>query len=76
MNSYLIGLEVGGTMECPTLTIQDIEVIQAETRQDAINHYNEKNDCHYFYATCLAEKVNDVVCIINRKISYSWVDKL
>ncbi len=60
--SYLVALRVGGIMEDPKIHYEAHQVIRARTPDDAVNLYNTKNSCSYFYGHCLGE-------IIGGKIS-------
>ena len=76
MNKYLVALSVGGLMEMPEITYQDFDIIEADNQDEARERYNEKHNCSYFYGTCLAEKVDGKVNVLNKKVSYEQVDKL
>ena len=76
MNKYLIALCVGGLMEMPVTIYQDHDIIEANSQDEAREKYNKKHNCSYFYGTCLAEKVDGKINVINRKVSYHQVDKL
>ena len=70
MNKYLIALAVGGLMEMPDFTYSDFDVIEANSRNDAISIYNIKHKCSYFYGCCMAEKVDGKINVINNDLSY------
>jgi hypothetical protein len=76
MNKYLVALSVGGLMEMPEITYQDFDIIEAETQDEAREKYNKKHDCSYFYGTCLAEKVDGKIKVLNKKVSYEEVERL
>lgn len=58
MPKYLVALAVGGLMECPEITYQDYQEIEADNEEDACKIYNEKNNCDYFYGAVI-RKLND-----------------
>jgi hypothetical protein len=76
MNKYLVALSVGGIMEMPEITYQDFDIIEAETQGEARDKYNKQHDCSYFYGTCLAEKVDGKINVLNKKVSYEQVERL
>ena len=76
MNKYLIALGVGGIMEMPEITYSDFQIIEAETENEAVKKYNKINNCSFFYGTCLAEKVNGKINVLNKKVSYEEVERL
>lgn len=55
MPKYLVALAVGGLMECPEITYQDYQEIEADTAEEACKIYNEKNKCDFFYGEVLHE---------------------
>ena len=55
MPKYLVALAVGGLMECPEITYQDCQEIEAATPEEARKIYNEKNKCDFFYGEVLRE---------------------
>ena len=71
-----MALSVGGLMEMPEITYQDFDIIEAETQDEAREKYNKKHDCSYFYGTCLAEKVDGKIKVLNKKVSYEEVERL
>lgn len=50
---YLVGLAVGGIMENPNVTYENIETIEADSPEDARLIYNKKHFCHYYYGEVL-----------------------
>lgn len=76
MNKYLVALSVGGLMEMPEITYQDFDIIEANSQDEAREKYNKIHDCSYFYGTCLAEKVDGVINVLNKKVSYEQVERL
>ena len=75
-NKYLVALCVGGIMECPEISYKEVEVIEADTKEEAEEIYNTKNKCSYFYGSCLAENVNGNINILNKQITYEMVEML
>lgn len=55
MPKYLVALAVGGLMECPEITYQDYQEIEAASPEEARKIYNEKNKCDFFYGEVLHE---------------------
>ena len=55
MKKYLVALEEGGLMEEPNITYSAYQLIEAESEEEAEAIYNRKNECSYFYGTCLGE---------------------
>lgn len=76
MNKYLVALSVGGLMEMPEITYQDFNIIEADSQDEAREKYNKKHNCSYFYGTCLAEKVDGKVNVLNKRVSYKQVERL
>jgi len=76
MNKYLIALSVGGLQESPEINYENPEVILAMSQEEAIGIYNDRNNCSYFYGSCLAEKVNGKINVRNDKVSYEQVKML
>jgi len=73
---YLVALSVGGLMEMPKINYTDFQVIEADSRNEAVGIYNKKNNCSYFYGTCMAEKINGKINILNKAVSYDKVEML
>ena len=69
MNKYLVALCSGGIMENPEITYSDFEVIDADSIEEAVEKYNKKNNCSYFYGTCVAENVNGIISILPKTVS-------
>lgn len=76
MNKYLVALSVGGLMELPDFTYSDYDVINANSRKEAVDKYNKKHNCSYFYGTCLAEKIDGKINVLNKKVTYEKVEFL
>lgn len=58
MAKYLVALAVGGLMECPEITYQDYQEIEADSAEEARKIYNKKNNCDFFYGEVI-RKIND-----------------
>ncbi|HWY09698.1 MAG TPA: hypothetical protein VN026_00160 [Bacteroidia bacterium] len=74
MNRYLIAEAVGGLMEMPEFSYNNPQVIEANSRDESINIYNKKNNCSYFYGTCMAENINGDLQVINKAVKYEWIE--
>jgi len=58
---FVVGLGVGGLMECPETSIDaPIEVIEATTYYEALDIYNAKHKCYFFFAHVAAEIDDDL----------------
>lgn len=53
---YLVAVKVGGIMEQPHITYEKVQVIEAESEEDAVKIYNKKNNCSYFYGTVVGNE--------------------
>ena len=55
--NYLVGMLCGGIMECPEFSFSDPFVIikGASNKKEAIDFYNKKFHCDYFYGSCIGE---------------------
>jgi hypothetical protein len=51
MIKYIVALECGGTMEMPYFEYSMAQCIDAETPKEAVEIYNKKNKCSYYYGT-------------------------
>jgi hypothetical protein len=76
MNKYLVALSVGGLMEMPDFTYSDFDVIDANSRDEAREIYNKKHNCSYFYGTCMAEKIEGKIKVVNKAVTYEQVELL
>lgn len=51
---YLLGTETGGIMENPQLEVTGpFQIIEADSKSDAIKKYNAVNNCSYYYGTII-----------------------
>lgn len=58
---FVVGLGVGGLMECPETSIDSpIEVIEATTYYEALDIYNAKYKCYFFFGHVAAELDDDL----------------
>lgn len=55
MRKFKVGLAVGGVMEHPETTYEDIQIIEASDEEEARKIYDERNNCNYFYGEVLEE---------------------
>jgi len=76
MNKYLVALSVGGLMEMPDFTYSDFDVIDANSRDEAMEIYNKKHNCSYFYGGCMAEKIEGKIKVVNKAVTYEQVELL
>jgi len=76
MNKYLVALRVGGLMERPEIIHQSFDIIEAQTQDEAKEKYNKKHNCSFFYGTCLAEKVDSKIKVLDKRVSYEQVARL
>lgn len=58
MAKYLVALAVGGLMECPEITYENYQEIEANSAEEARKIYNEKNNCDFFYGRVI-RKLSD-----------------
>lgn len=65
---YLVGLAVGGIMENPKITYENIETIEADSPEDAKCIYNSRHNCNYFYGEILGKVEEDVEKIQNERL--------
>lgn len=57
MAKYLVALAVGGLMECPEITYQDYQEIEADSAEEARKIY-KKNNCDFFYPILVGNVLN------------------
>ena len=53
MKKFLVALAVGGLIEQPNFSYCDYDLIEATTEKEAVEIYNKKHKCSYFYGRCL-----------------------
>lgn len=71
MNKYLIATEYGGLVEMPEFTYERFKIISSTSMDMALEKYNKRYKCDYFYGTCVAEKINGVLKVLNKE-AYSF----
>ena len=77
MKKYIVGLSTGGLMECPQITYERLQVIEAENPKEAEDKYNQINNCNYFYGRTICE-YNDMTChmLKSRSMTYKTLELL
>ena len=58
MIKYVVAREVGGTMEMPHFEHSMAQCIEAETPKEAVEIYNKKNKCSYYYGVVIGYYLN------------------
>ena len=53
---YLVATEVGGIMEQPHFTYENIQTIEADSESEAVQIYNKTNNCNYFYGIVIGNE--------------------
>jgi len=53
LKSYRIATVVGGLMEQPEIRYEDYDTIEATNEKEALEIYNKKWKCNYFYGKIL-----------------------
>ena len=48
-HTYLVATAVGGVMEHPDIEYQNKQYIEAHSEQEAVDIYNKRNRCNYYY---------------------------
>lgn len=56
---YVVGLQIGGLMEDPELRFKFLRKVPAENEKEAVNIYNTKLKCDYFYGGIVGYIEND-----------------
>jgi len=56
-------------MEQPHFTYQNVQKIEAESEQVAVELYNKRNNCSYFYRTIVGQ--NGVQTVFNEPIKHN-----
>ena len=57
MAKYFVALAVGGLPEQPHIEYQDIQEIEATDSASAVQLYNKKNKCSFFYGTVISAQL-------------------
>lgn len=78
---YLVALKTGGLMEDPQIHYQDFQIIYASTEQEALQIYNTKNNCSYFYGEVIGilddyEDINEYSHNISDKFIYEMIGNI
>lgn len=55
MRKFKVGLDVGGVMEHPEITYENIQIIEAQDEEEARKIYDERNNCNFYYGEVLEE---------------------
>lgn len=76
--NYLVGMLCGGIMECPDFDFSDPVVIitDAPNKKEALDFYNKKFHCNYFYGDCIGEIKNGKLFNISDDISKNKANSL
>ena len=53
-HAYVIALCCGGLMEDPDFHYHNFQMIRADTEYEAVEKYNELNNCGYFYGRVMS----------------------
>lgn len=53
LHRFKVGLCCGGIMEDPDIHYENIQIIEAATPEEAKKHYDEVNNCNYYYGEVL-----------------------
>lgn len=70
---YAVGLQSGGLMECPEITIDEVEIIKARNPWQACDIYNFKHKCDFFYGAVAANIVNGKPTNVSRYVKLDYV---
>ena len=77
MKKYIVGLSIGRLMECPQITYERFQVIDAETPKEAKDKYDEINNCSYFYGRTICEYTDRTSHLLkSRNITYETLELL
>jgi|TARA_Y100000310_G_scaffold130972_1_gene130179 hypothetical protein len=60
---FLVALECGGIMEDPKHHYQDYQIIKANSEEKAVEEYNKKNKCDFYYGYCFGVVEDGTVTI-------------
>jgi hypothetical protein len=74
MSKYIVALLCGGLMESPDFYHSDGQIIEAETKKEAEETYNSKNNCSFFYGDVVAKESKSCWEIIDNKVTKYWLD--
>lgn len=63
-HKYLIGTHIGGLMEMPEFRFDaPFDIIESDSVKNAIQEYNKKHNCFYFYGAIMCEITDNGRCI-------------
>ena len=71
--AYAVGLQSGGLMECPEVTIDSVEIIKARNPWQACDIYNFKHKCDFFYGAVAADIVDGKPTNVSRYVKLDYV---
>lgn len=63
MKTYLIALATGGEMGNPKIEYHNFEAIEANSESEAVEIYNKKHECAYYYGRCIGEIIGNKVLV-------------
>ena len=77
MNAYLIATAEGGIMEKPHFTYTNYDIIESHSDDDALEIYNTKHHCDYFYGVVMAKAEEGMLSIAHPEVTpVLWIIKL
>jgi hypothetical protein len=76
MNKYIVALHCGGLMEAPEIYHTSGQIIEANTEKEAVEIYNKKNNCYYFYGDTVAQYKDGKWEITDHKITKYQLESL
>ena len=71
MRQYLVALAAGGLQEQPQFNYSNFQIIEANSRPEACDIYDNNNNCDFFYGQVIAECENNgkmKLCILPRRM--------
>ena len=77
MNKYLIATMIGGLIEQLKVFYEKPDIIEADNQDDALDIYNKKYNCSYFYGACAAFKdEQQQIQVLIDDVPYKWIKML
>jgi hypothetical protein len=76
MNTYLVATQEGGVMECPKITYTNYQIVHAKSYQEAYEKYKERFKVTYWFPEVMASKINGVIKIYNKSVTFELIEKL
>lgn len=70
---YAVGLQSGGLMEDPEITIDEVEIIKARNPWQACDIYNFKHKCNFFHGAVAADIVDGKPTNVSRYVKLDHV---